>query len=170
MTTIKFSQEEALVTKSWMTGWFEKITAILFGNNRPVTALTTVNTCNNEWETEVCLLEAEIQSLYNQTALQLIPMAGVYQQHLIDTLLQASTVYAPEEAESVFSEEVQIIEDIKGHVSGIQHNTKKIQEATTKASDISDIQSKAVIYHHTMKPYLTTLRFHIDQLKRIIYK
>ena len=86
-----------------------------------------------------------------------------------DSVAQAYTVYAPEEAESIFNRGNQAIEDIKGHVSGIRYNACKMREANRKVSELEDMHAKAVMYHNSVKPYMDTLRFHIDQLKHILH-
>ena len=82
---------------------------------------------------------------------------------------EVELVYAPEEAESIFNRGNQAIEDIKGHVSGIRYNACKMREANRKVSELEDMHAKAIMYHNSVKPYMDTLRFHIDQLKHILH-
>ena len=110
-----------------------------------------------------------MHSLCHLAIHQLLPIAGSYQQALLDDVAQAYTVYAPEEAESIFNRGNQAIEDIKGHVSGIRYNACKMREANRKVSELEDMHAKAIMYHNSVKPYMDTLRFHIAQLKHILH-
>lgn len=167
MSTVRFGQENVVATKSLVVEMWEKFTG-LFRNSDSLQANTRSKTGGCLCDMDLLELENEAQKLCNQAVFHLIPMAGAYQQHLMDTLLQSSTVYAPDDAESVMNEDTRAIEDIKGHVSGIQYNTKKMCEADRKVKALNDSREKAVIYHHSIKPYIDTLRFHISQLEGII--
>ncbi len=98
------------------------------------------------------------------------PIAGSYQQALLDDVAQAYTVYAPEEA-GVYLQPGKPSDRgyQKGHVSGIRYNACKMREANRKVSELEDMHAKAIMYHNSVKPYMDTLRFHIDQLKHILH-
>ena len=149
MSTVRFSQV-TFATKSWVAEAWEKMVVELFSGR----VVAEVN---------------EVHSLCHHAIHQLLPIAGSYQQALLDDVAQAYTVYAPEEAESIFNRGNQAIEDIKGHVSGIRYNACKMREANRKVSELEDMHAKAVMYHNSVKPYMDTLRFHIDQLKHILH-
>ncbi len=154
MSTVRFSQV-TFATKSWVAEAWEKMVVELF-SGRVVAEVKQLD--------EVC-----DHSLCHHAIHQLLPIAGSYQQALLDDVAQAYTVYAPEEAESIFNRGNQAIEDIKGHVSGIRYNACKMREANRKVSELEDMHAKAVMYHNSVKPYMDTLRFHIDQLKHILH-
>ena len=150
MSTVRFSQV-TFATKSWVAEAWEKMVVELFSGRVVAEVKQLDEVCESKWEVE------------------LIPIAGSYQQALLDDVAQAYTVYAPEEAESIFNRGNQAIEDIKGHVSGIRYNACKMREANRKVSELEDMHAKAIMYHNSVKPYMDTLRFHIDQLKHILH-
>ena len=161
MSTVRFSQV-TFATKSWVAEAWEKMVVELF-SGRVVAEVKHLDVV------ELKKLHNEVHSLCHHAIHQLLPIAGSYQQALLDDVAQAYTVYAPEEAESIFNRGNQAIEDIKGHVSGIRYNACKMREANRKVSELEDMHAKAIMYHNSVKPYMDTLRFHIDQLKHILH-
>ena len=154
MSTVRFSQV-TFATKSWVAEAWEKMVVELFSGRVVAEVKQLDEVCESKWEVELKKLQNEVHSLY--------------QQALLDDVAQAYTVYAPEEAESIFNRGNQAIEDIKGHVSGIRYNACKMREANRKVSELEDMHAKAIMYHNSVKPYMDTLRFHIDQLKHILH-
>ena len=168
MSTVRFSQV-TFATKSWVAEAWEKMVVELFSGRVVAEVKQLDEVCESKWEVELKKLQNEVHSLCHHAIHQLLPIAGSYQQALLDDVAQAYTVYAPEEAESIFNRGNQAIEDIKGHVSGIRYNACKMREANRKVSELEDMHAKAVMYHNSVKPYMDTLRFHLDQLKHILH-
>ena len=44
-----------------------------------------------------------------------------------------------------------------------------MREANRKVSELEDMHAKEIMYHNSVKHYMDTLRFHIDQLKHILH-
>lgn len=168
MSTVRFSQV-TYATKSWVAVVWEKMVVEMFSGRILAEARQMDEVCESKWESELRKLQDEVHSLCHHAIHQLIPMAGAYQQTLLDDVSQAYTVYAPEMAESVSASGNQAIEDIKGHVAGIRYNASKMRQANRKVSELEDMHAKAVMYHHSVRPYMDTLHFHMDQLKRILH-
>ena len=154
MSTVRFSQV-TFATKSWVAEAWEKMVVELFSGRVVAEVKQLDEVCESKWEVELKKLQNEVHSLCHHA--------------LLDDVAQAYTVYAPEEAESIFNRGNQAIEDIKGHVSGIRYNACKMREANRKVSELEDMHAKAIMYHNSVKPYMDTLRFHIDQLKHILH-
>ena len=154
MSTVRFSQV-TFATKSWVAEAWEKMVVELFSGRVVAEVKQLDEVCESKWEVELKKLQNEVHSLCHHAIHQLLPIAGSYQQ--------------AEEAESIFNRGNQAIEDIKGHVSGIRYNACKMREANRKVSELEDMHAKAVMYHNSVKPYMDTLRFHIDQLKHILH-
>lgn len=168
MSTVRFSQV-TYATKSWVAVVWEKMVVEMFSGRIVAEAGQLDVVSESKWEVELRKLQEEVHSLCHHAIHQLLPVAGAYQQTLLDDVSQAYTVYAPEEAESVFVKGNQAIEDIKGHVTGIRFNACKMRQANRKVNELEDMHAKAVMYHNSVKPYMDTLRFHIDQLKSILH-
>lgn len=168
MSTVRFSQV-TYATKSWVAVVWEKMVVEMFSGRVVAEAGQLDVVSESKWEVELRKLQEEVHSLCHHAIHQLLPVAGAYQQTLLDDVSQAFTVYAPEEAESVFVKGNQAIEDIKGHVTGIRFNACKMRQANRRVNELEDMHAKAVMYHNSVKPYMDTLRFHIDQLKSILH-
>lgn len=167
MSTVRF-YSVAVASKSWVAEAWAKIVEDLFGNNEVVMTTVRAEKRETKWEAELIRLQKEVYFLCHQALHQLIPMAGTYQQHLLNLVQDAQTVYAPEEAESVFEEGNRAIENIKGHILGIRYNANKMREANYRVEALQDMHAKAVLYHHSVQPYMDTLKYHIEQLKAIL--
>ena len=133
---------------------------------------TAINRCSEgqetKWEIKLKRQQEEAHSLCHHAIHKLIPMAGAYQMSMLDTVSQAGSVYAPEEAEVVFSEGNKAVEEITGHISGILFNARKMRDANREANKMQDVHAKAIMYHNSVMPYIDTLRFHVDKLNSII--
>lgn len=167
MSTVRFSLV-ASASKSWVAEAWSKVVAELSGS-RVVTETSRVEgVCETKWEAELKRLQREVHTLCHHAVHQLIPMAGTYQQSVLNRVIEAYTVYAPEEAERIFNEGNKRIENIRGHIQGIRYNAHKMREANRQVEALEDTHAKAVMYHHSVLPYMDTLKFHIERLKAIL--
>lgn len=167
MSTVRFSMV-TFASKSGVAEAWSKVVAELFGGRVAAKANRVESMCETKWEAELKRLQKEVHVLCHQAVYQLIPMAGSYQQNLLNMVVEANTVYAPEEAEVIFAEGNTLIENIKGHIAGIRYNANKMREANRKVEALEDMHAKAVMYHHSVRPYMDTLKFHIEQLKAMV--
>lgn len=104
------------------------------------------------WEAALYKQEDEARSLCHHAVRYLIPMAGTYQMNILESVLQAATVYAPEEAESVYQEGNRMVEEISDHIGGILANARKMRESG----------------HQVNQEIVNRLRFHVDRLSEIM--
>ena len=102
MSTVRFSQV-TFATKSWVAEAWEKMVVELFSGCVVAEVKQLDEVCESKWEVELKKLQNEVHSLCHHAIHQLLPIAGSYQQALLDDVAQAYTVYAPEEAESIFN-------------------------------------------------------------------
>lgn len=167
MSTVRFSLV-TYATKSLVVEAWERVVSELFAGRQASKANRISRLYETRWESELKRLQLEVHFVCNNAISQLIPLAGRYEQRLLDTVLSAYTVYAPDEAESVFNEGNKAIEDISGHVTGIWYNADRMREANRQVDEQKDMHLKAVMYHNSVKPYMDTMRYHIDQLKAIL--
>lgn len=106
-----------------------------------------------KWELALKQQQKEAHSLCHHAIHKLIPMAGAYQQSMLEAVSQAGN---------------KVLDEISNHISAILYNARKTREANRKANKMEDSHMKAVIYHNSVLPYIETLRFHIDSLNAII--
>lgn len=167
MSTVRFNLA-AVASKSWVSEAWAKIVEDLFGNSEVMTTAVRAEKRETRWEAELIRLQKEVYFLCHHALHQLIPSAGIYQQHLLSLVQDAQTVYEPETAQKVFEEGNRTIENIKGHILGIRYNANKMREANNRVEALQDVHAKAVLYHHSVQPYMDTLNYHIEQLKAIL--
>lgn len=163
MATIRFN-EAALNKKSWVVNTWNRVTDLF----TPTAGISKcVNLCNARQESELEKLQKELRDLCDYALHDLLPRAGAYQQALMDSVLQASTVYSPEDAQLVFDEGNTTIELIKNHIRIIRHTIALIQEASEKEV-VGDAQTKIAVYNHAVMPLVETLRTTIHRLEQLI--
>lgn len=121
-----------------------------------------------KWELTLKKQQSEAHSLCHHAIHKLIPQAGAYQQFMLDAVSQASTVYAPEEAEVIFHEGNKRIEEVSSHISAILFNARKMRDANRDVKNMEDSHVKTIMYHNSVMPYIETLRFHTSRLNEII--
>ena len=166
MSTVRF-RLVGIAAKVFETETWLKMVSECFGT-RSVVKENCSDEQETKWETTLKRQQQEAHSLCHQVIHQLIPQAGACQMAMLDAISQASTVYAPDEAEIIFYEGNKMMEEISGHIAGILYNTRKVREANRNTGKMKDAHLKAVMYHNSVMPYLDTLRFHIDRLNEII--
>lgn len=167
MSTVRFNLA-AVASKSWVSEAWAKIVEDLFGSSEVVETVVRAEKRETRWEAELIRLQKEVYYLCHHALHQLIPMAGIHQQHLLSLVQDAQTVYEPETAEKVCEEGNRMIEDIKHHILSIRYNANKMREANYRVEALQDMHAKAVLYHNTVQPYMDTLNYHIEQLKAIL--
>lgn len=165
MATVRFSLT-GIAAKVFETETWLRIASECFGSRKVSKSISDEK--ETKWEVSLKKQQEEAHSLCHHAIHKLIPMAGAYQQKMLDTVSQASTVYMPEEAEAIYWEGSKMMEEMNGHISGILYNARKMREASRATNKMEDMHMKAVMYHNSVMPYLDTLRFHIDRLKEIM--
>lgn len=121
-----------------------------------------------KWELTLKEQQNEAHSLCHHAIHKLIPMAGAYQQSMLNAVSQASTIYAPEEAEAISHEGNKRIEEVSSHISAILFNARKMRDANRDVKNMEDSHVKAIMYHNSVMPYIETLRFHTNRLNELI--
>lgn len=167
MSTVRFSLA-GFASRMFEAETWVKVMSECFGTRTLVSANRMEGINETKWEIALKQQQNEARSLCHHAIHKLIPMAGNYQSVLLDTVTQASFVYAPEEVEAISNEGNKAMEEISGHISGILFNARKMREASRHTNKMEDAHMKAVMYHNSVMPYIDTLRFHIDRLKEIM--
>ena len=166
MSTARFSLA-VIASKVFETETWLKMVSECFGA-RSISKQVCSDSQETKWELALKQQQKEAHSLCHHAIHKLIPMAGAYQQSMLEAVSQASSIYAPDEAEAICHAGNKVLDDISNHISAILYNARKTREANRKANKMEDSHMKAVIYHNSVLPYIETLRFHIDSLNAII--
>ena len=91
MSTVRFSQV-TFATKSWVAEAWEKMVVELFSGRVVAEVKQLDEVCESKWEVELKKLQNEVHSLCHHAIHQLLPIAGSYQQALLDDVAQAYTL------------------------------------------------------------------------------
>ena len=83
MSTVRFSQV-TFATKSWVAEAWEKMVVELFSGRVVAEVKQLDEVCESKWEVELKKLQNEVHSLCHHAIHQLLPIAGSYQQALLD--------------------------------------------------------------------------------------
>lgn len=95
---------------------------------------------------------------------QIIPVAVEYQQKLADNVLALSQLQLHQTAKP----QVDIINRIAKHVNIIKEEVEKMIDERKIGNKIEDISERAIHYCEKVKPYLESIRYHIDKLEFIV--
>ena len=66
------------------------------------------------------------------------------------------------------NEQLNLIEEISGHIEGINANVTKMIQARKKANSINGIDKKAEAYCDEVKSMFDPIRYHCDKLELLV--
>jgi glutamine synthetase len=98
----------------------------------------------------------------------IVPTAITYQTTLIENVKGLKEIFPEEEFKELASGRLKLIRKISGHVSAIKIQVNEMIEARKKANIIENIRDKAYAYEKTVRPFLDTIRIHIDKLELVV--
>ena len=97
----------------------------------------------------------------------IIPTGIQYQNILLDNVQGLKNIYGPQ-FENFAREQMQLIEQISGHISKINKGITEMIEARKKANKIESPEKRAFAYCDTVKPFFQVIRYHCDKLELLI--
>ncbi len=98
----------------------------------------------------------------------IVPTAIKYMTTLIENVKGLKDVFSEEEYEKLSCPRKQNIRLLADHINEIQQLVRDMIEARKKANVIEDAYRKAITYEKNVKPYLNSIRRHIDKLELIV--
>lgn len=96
-----------------------------------------------------------------------IPTAIRYQNILIENVRGLKEIYGTSFKKHA-QEQLNIIEDISGHIETINHKITEMIDARRKANKIEDATEKAYEYCNKVKPFFEEIRYHCDKLEILV--
>ncbi|MDL2320087.1 glutamine synthetase III [Alistipes sp. OttesenSCG-928-B03] len=122
-----------------------------------------------EIKNEIYMKKVQIESrvLADLAANHIIPTAISYQNVLIENVRGMKDIF-PDEYADMASEEIKTIRSIADHVKFIRENSHEMIEARKKWNAVENTAERAFGYETKVKPYLQTIRYHIDKLELIV--
>jgi glutamine synthetase len=98
----------------------------------------------------------------------IVPTGIKYMSSLIENVKGLKDVFDAGEYERLAKTRKEVIVTISDHLTMIKKLVNEMVEARKKANVIEDPYTKAVAYEKNVKPYLDTIRTHIDKLELIV--
>lgn len=122
-----------------------------------------------EIEMEVYIKQIQIESrvLGDIARNHIVPTAVKYQNVLIENVRGLKEIFDKKFTE-VSKEQIKLIEDISGHIEGINANVTKMIDERRKANAIDDIEERAFAYCNKVKALFDDIRYHCDKLELLV--
>ncbi|MEJ6791197.1 MAG: glutamine synthetase III [Lacinutrix sp.] len=122
-----------------------------------------------EIEVEEYVLRIQIESrvLGDIARNHVVPTAVKYQNILIENVKGLKEIYG-NDFRKLAKEQLNLIEEISGHIAAINSNVTKMTEERKEANKDQNSEKKAVLYCNKVKPLFTDIRYHCDKLELLV--
>jgi glutamine synthetase len=120
-----------------------------------------------EMEEYVLRIQIEGRVLGDIARNHIIPTAVRYQNILIENVKGLKEIYGAS-FKKFAKEQLNLIEEISGHIESINANVTKLINERKKANTVEDIEKKALDYCHKVKPIFDDIRYHCDKLELLV--
>ena len=123
--------------------------------------------CRLEVELEKYTMKVQIESrvLGDLAINHIVPIAVSYQNRLLENLCRMKEIFSEEEYEVMSADRKELIKEISHRVSAIKVLVRDMTEARKVANHKENFKEKAFAYEETVRPYLESIRDHIDHLE-----
>ena len=120
-----------------------------------------------EVELEKFTMKVQIESrvLGDLAINHIVPTAVSYQNRLLENLRGLRETFTPEEYEELSADRKELIREISRRVTAIKMQVRQMTEARKVANHMDSYKDKAFAYEETVRPYLESIRDHIDHLE-----
>lgn len=98
----------------------------------------------------------------------IVPIAIAYQTSLIENVKGLKELFPEDEFQKLAEAQLVLIRNISGHISEIKSQVADMIEARKVANVIEHAKDKAYAYESTVRPYLDSIRVHIDKLELVV--
>ncbi|PNQ73390.1 glutamine synthetase type III [Hanstruepera neustonica] len=120
-----------------------------------------------EMEEYVLRIQIEGRVLGDIARNHIVPTAVRYQNILIKNVKGLKEIYGTG-FKKLAQEQLNLIEEISGHIASINSNVTKMTNERKKANGIEDIDKKADAYCFKVKPIFDDIRYHCDKLELLV--
>ncbi|MFG6686219.1 glutamine synthetase III [Mariniflexile sp. HNIBRBA6329] len=120
-----------------------------------------------EMEAYIMHIQIEGRVLGDIARNHIVPTAVKYQNILIENVKGLKEIFE-ENYKAVSQEQINLIEEISGHIKGINATVTKMTNERRKANAIENIEEKAQAYCDQVKPLFDDIRKHCDKLELLV--
>lgn len=121
-----------------------------------------------EYEKFIMKIQIESRVLADLAINHIIPTAIEYQTSLLNNVKNIKEIFSEEEYEQLAGTRIDLIREIGRHISAIKTKREEMIEERKKANVINNVIDKAKAYDENVKPFLDSIRYHIDKLELIV--
>ena len=123
--------------------------------------------CRLEVELEKYTMKVQIESrVLGDLALNhIVPTAVSYQNRLLENLRGLKEIFPAEEYEAMSADRKDLVREISRRVTSIKMQVAAMTEARRVANHMENVKDRAYAYEETVRPYLESIREHIDHLE-----
>jgi len=121
-----------------------------------------------EYEKYTKKIQIEARILGDLAINHIVPIAIAYQTTLIENVKGLKAIFSDEEFQELAGARLKLIKKISGHISAIKALVNEMIEARKVANHIGHAKDKAYAYEQTVRPYLESVRVHIDKLELVV--
>ncbi len=118
-------------------------------------------------ETLMKKVQIEARILGDLAINHIIPTAISYQNTLISNVKGLKELY-PDEWEKLAVHQIGLIKEISEHISEISNQVNDMVERRKEANRVDDVVERARLYAQNVKPFIESIRVHIDKLEMIV--
>jgi glutamine synthetase len=98
----------------------------------------------------------------------IVPTGIKYMSLLIENIKGMKEIFPEVEYQKLSDPEREAVKIISDHILNIKNQVYEMVEERKKANVIEDSYKKALAYEKNVKPYLESIRYHIDKLELIV--
>lgn len=157
----------ASVPESVKTFLSDKSREVLIGNNI-FTSKELESRVEVEYEKFTKKLQIEARVLGDLAINHIVPTAITYMTSLVENVKGLKEIFSEIEFERLAGSRKEVIVTISDNISSIKKLVNEMVEERKKANVIEDAYKKALAYENNVKPYLDSIRYHIDKLELIV--
>jgi glutamine synthetase len=121
-----------------------------------------------EFEKYTKKIQIEARVLGDLAINHIVPIAIAYQTSLIQNVQGLKDIFSEEEFKELAAARLRLIRKISNHISAIKAQVNEMIEARKAANVIENTREKAYAYEKTVRPYLDSIRVHIDKLELVV--
>ncbi len=113
-------------------------------------------------------IQIEARVLGDLAINHIVPTAVAYQTKLIQNVQGLRDIFTNSEYEELSFARKELIKEISGHISSIKAKVKEMIDARKACNVLEEGMEMAMAYHEKVRPYLSSIRYHIDKLELIV--
>ncbi|MGL6196532.1 MAG: glutamine synthetase III [Thermoguttaceae bacterium] len=113
-------------------------------------------------------IEIESKVLCDLATNHIVPVATKYQSQLLENVYRVKQVFSDEKFAPLCSENLNLIEEIGGHITKIKLKVAELEAINVKADTMQCERDKAILFSRSVVPMLESIREHIDALEMIV--